>query len=122
MLNERSGLDGQLHSQRGIRRDSKRRKKAECKHPACYGFGINLAFFIHNNTDIVVLTLFSSLSMVSVYSVYNMIANALKCIVLAISSAIIPNIGRAISDERELKTVFEKYESIIYSCGGITIY
>lgn len=34
------------------------------------GFGQNIAFFIHSNTDVVILTLFSNLANVSIYSVF----------------------------------------------------
>ena len=51
------------------------------------GFGQNLAFFIHSNTDIVVLTIFKNLTSVSVYSIYNMIVMALKNLVISINEA-----------------------------------
>lgn len=37
------------------------------------GLGQHIAYFLHSNTDIVVLTLFSNLKMVAIYSVYNMV-------------------------------------------------
>ena len=42
------------------------------------GFGINLAFFVHTNTDVAILTIFSTLANVSVYSVYLLVVNAMK--------------------------------------------
>ena len=51
------------------------------------GFGINLAFFVHTNTDVIILTIFSTLANVSVYSVYLLVVNAMKNFVISISSA-----------------------------------
>lgn len=65
------------------------------------GFGQNLAFFIHSNTDIVVLTIFKNLTSVSVYSIYNMIVMALKNLVISISSAISPSIGNVLAKGRK---------------------
>ena len=66
------------------------------------GFGQNLAFFIHSNTDIVVLTIFKNLTSVSVYSIYNMIVMALKNLVISISSAISPSIGNVLAKGEKL--------------------
>lgn len=78
------------------------------------GFGINIAAFIHNNTDIVVLTLLTTLKTVSVYSVYFLVAAGLKQIVLAISSGVNPTAGRAIvtDNEKELNRKFDVIENL----------
>lgn len=90
------------------------------------GFGQNLAYFIHTNTDIIVLTFFCTLSDVSIYSVYFLIATALKNIVMSVSSAIVPSIGKVLSEsDTNLKNdVFDYYEfgvsyitTILFSCG-----
>lgn len=90
------------------------------------GFGINLAYFVHTNTDVIILTLFSSLENVSVYAVYLMVVNAMKNVVMAISQAIIPSFGKVIvsSDRKTANEKFELYEfgiyfitTIIFTCG-----
>ena len=80
------------------------------------GFAINIAAFIHNNTDITVLTVLSSLKMVSVYSVYLLVTSGLKKIILSISSAISPTMGHAYAkhNEEELNKKFELYEYIVF--------
>lgn len=85
------------------------------------GFGQNLAYFIHTNTDIVILTVFSTLLDVSVYAVYSMIAVALKNLVLSISSPIVPSVGTILaSEDDEIKnSTFDLYELII---GFITTF
>lgn len=93
-------------------------------------FGTNLAFFVHNNTDIVILTFLSTLANVSVYSVYLMIINALKGLVSSVSSAIVPSFGKSLAsnDINELNETFDKYELVVqlisfllFSCGAILI-
>ncbi len=57
------------------------------------GFAINIAAFIHNCTDITLLTIFTNLVTVSIYSVYAIVTNGLRAIVNAIAHAIAPTIG-----------------------------
>jgi O-antigen/teichoic acid export membrane protein len=94
------------------------------------GFGQNLAYFIHVNTDVVVLTLFATLTDVSIYSVYLLIVNALKNLVVSVSSAIGPSLGNVLAggDEKRTNAVFDLYEfgtdvitTILFSCGAVLI-
>lgn len=94
------------------------------------GFGQNVAYFVHTNTDIIVLTLFATLSDVAVYSVYFMIANALKTLVMAVSSAITPSIGNVIAEDdlEASNRAFSFYEfgmwfitTVLFSCGIVLI-
>ena len=94
------------------------------------GFGQNLAFFIHTNTDVVILTLFCTLKTVSVYSVYFMVIGSLKNLVIAISAAIKPSFGKALveySDEDKNKS-FVNYDmgmglvsTFCFTCCAIMI-
>lgn len=94
------------------------------------GFGINLAFFIHTNTDIVILTIFTTLSSVSVYSVYLMIVNALKGLTISLSGAITPSFGKVIAkgDVESANKAFDLYQlgmfivtTIMFSCGIVLV-
>ncbi len=80
------------------------------------GFGINVAAFIHNNTDIVVLTLFTDLKSVSIYSVYFLVTSGLKRLIQSVSEGIIPTLGHAYvsGDKKRLDKVFDTYETIIF--------
>ena len=80
-------------------------------------FGQNLAYFVHSNTDVVVLTLFATLFDVSIYTTYLLVINAVKTLVLSVSSAIVPSIGQIMvsGDDFRKNTVFDRYEF------GITI-
>lgn len=93
-------------------------------------FGINIAAFIHNNTDIFIITIFLTLTDVSIYAVYALVTSGLKRIIQAISEGIVPSLGHAYAsdDSNKLKSVFKKYESIIFfssfflfTVGGLLI-
>jgi O-antigen/teichoic acid export membrane protein len=94
------------------------------------GFGQNFALFIHNNTDVAVLTFLSTLRDVSVYTVYLMVINSLKTIVSTVSQAILPSLGNIYSrnSEGEIKEAFEYYNffiynftTFLYACGIILL-
>lgn len=94
------------------------------------GFGQNLAFFVHSNTDIIILSIFVGLSTVSVYSVYLMIINAIQALLIAISGAFKPIFGNIIStkDKSEINKVFDYYElgmnlmvTVAFSCCIVLI-
>lgn len=86
------------------------------------GFAINIAAFIHNCTDVTLLTLFSTLEMVSIYSVYSLVTNGLKQLINAVTSGIDSTLGQAyaIGDERELNKRMDLYEYIIFMIVGLS--
>lgn len=81
------------------------------------GFAINIAAFIHFGTDIVILTIFTDLSTVSIYSVYSLVTAGLRQIINSISTAITPTIGQlyAKGEKMELEKKFNIYEYIIFT-------
>lgn len=94
------------------------------------GFGINCAAFIHDNTDIVVLSIFSTLSNISIYSVYFLVTTGLKRLIQSISAGIVPKLGNvfASGDKLRIDDTFSLYEFIItfatfflFIVGGLTI-
>lgn len=94
------------------------------------GFAINIAAFVHNNTDIVVLSILATLSDVSVYAIYMLVINGLKSIVMAVSSPIVPVVGNAYAkgDKEALHKAFNKHEFIVlflsfflFTVGGLCI-
>ena len=80
------------------------------------GFFQNLAFFINNNTDIVLITFFMNLKEVSVYAVYMLVVNGIKSVILSVSAGFQSTIGRAYAsnDQEELKRIFKRYFYIIF--------
>ena len=93
-------------------------------------FAHQVSAFVHSNTDLVVLTLFTDLYQVSVYSVYNMVVTGVKKIVNVFSNGIESVLGRILAKEEhgKLQTSMEIYEWIInvvsiiaFSCTAILI-
>ena len=94
------------------------------------GFAINIAAFIHNNTDVTILTVFTNLKTVSIYSVYSLVTTGLKKLIQSASSAVSPTIGHAYAkgNIEELNKKFEIYEFTIFlltyflfTVGGLLI-
>ena len=80
------------------------------------GFAINLAAFIHNSTDVSILTFFTNLATVSIYNVYSLVAVGLKSLVQALTSGISATIGQAYAREDwdELNQKMDLYEYIVF--------
>ena len=94
------------------------------------GFGINLAYFVHTNTDVVVLTILASLTDVSVYAVYAMVVKALKNLVISVSNAALPSFGKILAsgDKEKIDSSFDYYEfgmqfisTLVFTCSIILI-
>lgn len=70
---------------------------------------------ILNNTDIVILTFLSSLSNVSIYSVYNLVLSGIKGVIFAITNSLNPFFGRLIAtnDEEQVVDNFKKMELFV---------
>lgn len=75
------------------------------------GLLISFAAFIHNNTDIVILTIFASYLEVSVYGVYLLVTAGIRGLVQAISRGIAPSLGHVLAsgDKAKIRRSFSKY-------------
>ena len=80
------------------------------------GLGHHLAFFAHKNTDVVVLTFFSTYQEISVYSVYIMVTNAIQMALNSISSSITAKLGDLFvrNDRDGLERSFARHETLTY--------
>lgn len=94
------------------------------------GFAINIAAFIHNGTDIAILTIFTDLYTVSIYGVYALVCTGIKQIINSITTGINPTIGEAYAKNNtsELNDKMDIYEYIIlvlvflmFTIGGLLI-
>ncbi len=94
------------------------------------GLAQHVAYVIHSNTDVTILTIFCNLAEVSVYSVYYMIVNGIKSIIQAFSNGIDASFGDMLAKEEneKLNKSFDLYEimynsicTIIYSCTFVLI-
>ena len=79
------------------------------------GLGQHLAYFLHTNTDVVVLTVFGNLTMVAVYSVYHMVVSSIENFVSSCLSGMESLCGELIAkDEIEkVNSIFSYYQTFI---------
>ena len=85
----------------------------------------HLAYFIHRNTDVVILSLLGSLQTASVYAVYHTVIYVLEQLLTSISSGISSLVGRLIARKEigELNRVINRYEACnnVLSTGIATV-
>ena len=95
------------------------------------GFIQAIAYFIHSKTDVFVLTVFSTLSDVSIYSVYALVTGGLTAVITAIDKAVRSAFGNIIAcnETENLKRTFNIYNyivhsfcTIVFATAAITVY
>ncbi|HFI0341133.1 TPA: lipopolysaccharide biosynthesis protein [Streptococcus suis] len=88
-----------------------------------YGIGQHIAYTIQESTDIVILSMFASLSQVSVYAVYNTVFQGIKTFLNAATSGLRPFLGRALhmEDKMLLQRQFHKMEWLLHTSSTIFI-
>lgn len=94
------------------------------------GLAQHIASVVHNNTDITILTLFTPISEVSVYAVYNLVVKGVQAIIQAFTGGVDASFGDMIAKEEKehLKKSFKVYEifyftiiAVVYICTLILI-
>lgn len=94
------------------------------------GLSQHIAGTIYSNTDVTLLSLFSNLSEISVYGVYNMVISAVKNFISILTGSVEAGFGDMIAkkEENNLNKKFNIYEfiyfttvTIIYSCTAVLI-
>lgn len=85
------------------------------------GFAQHIAFVVHTNTDIAILTVCMNVREVSVYSVYIMIVNSIKNIVQSLAGGIDSAFGDMIAKEenKNLNKNFKIYEGYYFTTATI---
>lgn len=83
-------------------------------------FWHQVATFITNNTDIMVLTIFLNMLEVSVYSVYNMILSSIRKLILSFSNGLEAAFGSMIA-KNEKKLLMQNFSLIEYIVNSISI-
>ncbi len=85
------------------------------------GLGHHLAFFLHTHTAVVVLTLFTSVKEVSVYSVYFMVVSAIEKIMTTFSAGLEAGFGNMLAknETAALSSNFRLYEFISFTLTTI---
>ena len=81
------------------------------------GLAQHIAAVVHNNTDITILILFSNAKIVSVYSVYLLVVNGVKNIILSFSSGMDASFGNMIAnnENENLNKNFRIYELFYFT-------
>lgn len=76
------------------------------------GMAQHIAFSIQNSTDIVILTVFSTLEFVSIYSVYNMVASSMNLLISSLTTGLNSFFGNLIANNESnlLNNYFSKIE------------
>ena len=94
------------------------------------GLAQHIAAVVHDNTDIAVLTIFTNMLEVSVYSVYLLIVKGIKSIVNALTGGIDAVFGNMLAnnEHEHLRKSFSTYEAlyftlitVIYTCTLVLI-
>lgn len=94
------------------------------------GLGQHIAYFLHTNIDVVLLTLFADGRMVAVYAVYNLVISSVRAIGQGFSSGMEAAFGRMIArgETEQLRGVYKKYKVmlstvvvVLFGCAGILI-
>lgn len=94
------------------------------------GIGQHIAYFLHSNTDVVLLTLLADLRLVAVYAVYHLVINSIRSITESFSGGMEAAFGEMLAkgEQARLLRAFRKYKTLLYSvtlvlfgCTGILI-
>lgn len=94
-------------------------------------FSQGIAYFIHSKTDIFVLTIFTSLKEVSIYTVYAMVTAGLSSIINSIDKSVRSAFGNIIAcnEKNNLIRAFNSYNTLIhitatafFSTASITVF
>lgn len=78
-------------------------------------FGQHLAYFLHSNTDIAVLTIFSGLKSVAVYAIYSMVVSNIQTVITSFSAGMEALFGDMLAkgEQKKLESTFNQYETMI---------
>lgn len=94
------------------------------------GLGQHIAYFLHTNTDVMLLTLFADAKLVAVYSVYNMIISSIRVLVEAFSGGMEAMFGELFAEQEieKLRREYRKYLFLLtsvslalFGCAGILL-
>lgn len=84
------------------------------------GLSQHLASVVMENTDVIVLTVFTSFETVSVYSVYHLVVNGIRQIINSLTVGIQAKLGNFVAtNQNGLKEFFLKTESIFHGISTI---
>lgn len=85
------------------------------------GIGQHIAYFLHTNTDVVLLTLFANATLVAVYAVYNLIISSIRSISESFSGGMEAAFGEMIAKGQvpRLQCAYKRYKTLLVSVSGV---
>ncbi len=85
------------------------------------GLGASIANLVTTNTDVILLTLFSSLKIVSIYTVYYSVVFSIRNLISSIGMGFQSLLGQQIArkNDKLLNEYFKQYEFVTYNISGI---
>ena len=119
-----------LYIRRHYRLDRRIRVEGEILTQKWNGMAQHLSYVVLEDTDTLILTMFSTLTNVSVYSVYNGVIYGIKQLIQAFSKGMQALLGDMIArkESQALRSVFDTFEYavhvisvFVFSCVGILI-
>lgn len=97
-------------------------KKSEYKLEKKWdGLFHHIAATVQNNTDVVILTIFSTLTNVSIYSVYSLIINSLRSLIVSFTNGIDSFFGKLMAKDTDINDKFNRYTFVFYTITTILL-
>lgn len=81
----------------------------------------HIAATVQSNTDVMLLTIFSNLTNVSIYSVYLLITNGINSIIISLTNGIDAFFGKKMARSNSVNSSFEVYSFIFYTITTILL-
>ncbi len=85
------------------------------------GLAHHIAAIVQSNTDVMLLTIFSNLTNVSIYSVHYLITNGINSVVISLTNGIDAFFGKKLVNSGEVNSSFEIYTFIFYTIVTILL-
>ncbi len=94
------------------------------------GLAQHLATFVTQNTDVVILTLFSTLPNISIYAIYNLIVTGIQKVIFSLTAGVQSLFGQMLANEEKLalQKRFLQFEwiihttvTVLFSCTSVLI-
>lgn len=87
------------------------------------GLGASIANLITTNTDVILLTLFSTFQIISVYTVYYTVINSIRNLISSVGMGFQSLLGQQIAknNDKLLNKYFQQYEFVTYNISGVIL-
>ena len=85
------------------------------------GIGQHIAYFLHTNTDVVLLTMFADIRLVAIYNVYRLIVTSIRKIAASATGGMEAVFGELVAREEKdlLQSTFWKYKLLLSTISSV---